>query len=474
MPLAFINICIMKKLIFLVIILFPLFIYSQSNWEGFGQGVSTGEIKCFYEDTLNDRLIIGGVFISIDTFQNNGLAVWDGEKWDCFSEGISLGGQVFSIIEYLDTLYVAGWFNSIGGNTSIRNIAKWDGNNWSSIGFNTDDLLIRNMRVINNELYIIGSFDSINNIAANGLAKYNGVEWTNVYDLPRFDTVYNNPNLLSDVAYYKGELYVGGNFYNPDFTIMDITKYNGSEWVDVGGGMFGGMSNVDRLLVYENELIVAGGFYQSDGNTGNFIQKWDSFQWYEMGNLAGLNNNYNSNAAVKEMKIHNGELYIGGVFAYAGDVPIQGIAKWDGEKWCGFGGDFGLNVYSLGFYRDTLFVGCGNYVDSIQVNRLVRWVGGNYIDTCSMPQNVFEIENERDEIVVYPNPTNEDFKIKFQTKINNIIVSIYNINGQKIYENEFVNIENEIIINNLKAEKGLYFVRIKTEKFVNVKKLILN
>jgi len=318
-----------------------------------------------------------------------------------------------------------------------------------------DNGYIRNMRVINNELYILGSIDSINNFAANGLAKYNGIEWTNVYDLPRFFPT--SANFINDVAYYNGELYVGGNFVKDDLTIRDIVKYNGSEWVDVGGSLKGGSSNVNRMLIYDNDLVVAGTFYKSDGNVGNNIMTWNGTEWQELGGFVELN------SQVKDMKIKDSCLYIAGTFSTVSNLPIQSIAIWDGHKICGLGGDFGLNVYSLGFYRDTLFVGCGNYVDSIQVNRLVHWIGGNYIDTCSTPQNVFEFEKNKTGLNVYPNPTYDILYINTDNK--EAVYTIYNNTGQLIQSDKF---NNSINVSNLSA--GIYLLKLKTkENTYNIK-----
>ncbi|MFH2143657.1 MAG: T9SS type A sorting domain-containing protein [Bacteroidota bacterium] len=458
----------MKKFILIIYILFPIFLYSQTNWEGFGIGVSGNGVKCYFEDTLNDQLIVGGEFSAIDTFLNNGLAVWDSEKWDCFSDGLLINFQIFSIIKYIDTLYVAGYFPyGIGTNDTIRNLAKWDGTNWKHVVDFNNYGYIRNMRVINNELYILGTFDSINDVVANGLAKYNGVEWSNVYNLPQFYST--SANFINDIAYYENELYVGGNFVNDDQTIRDIVKYNGSEWADVGGSLKGGSANINRMLVFDNELVVAGTFYKSDGNVGNHIMTWNGTEWQELGDFV------ETNSSIKDMRIHNDELYIGGTFSIVSDIAIQCIAIWDGQKICGLGGDFDLNVYSLGFYRDTLFVGCGNYVDSIQVNRLVRWVGGNYIDTCSTLQSVQNIVGQNDKIFVYPNPVNNEINILLPDFENEIIqVTLININGSKIFENEFKVNNNHIIINDLKAEKGIYFLRMSTNEMVEVKKLIIS
>ncbi len=459
----------------LFFILVPLFTFSQENWDTLGLGLSAGAgIRDLYTDSTNDRLIMIGDFSSIDTFQNNDIAVYDGNNWDCFSTGLNYGGQIFSIIEYLDTLYIGGWFWNIWNGDTIHNIAKWNGNTWVGLGFNTQGFAVRNMRVINNELFIMSSSDSINGIEINGVLKYNGNEWSNLYNLPKYDTLYNNPNLINDIAYYKGEYYVGGNFSNNDLTIQDLVKYNGTEWVDVGGSIKGSTSNINRIVVYNDELIVVGTMYKSDGNVGNFTQKWNGAEWNEFINLASENNNYDAYATVDEMKVYNNKLYMSGIFRYANDMPCAGILVYDGNQVCSYTSSMYGTVGAFGFYHDTLYIAGMDSIDHVDVNRIAKWTGGNNFDTCSVLQSVPQINNELNNLIIYPNPTNGEFNIKLNSGIPlETEIFIYSINGKKLFENKYYR-TNEIKINNLHLEKGVYFVKIKTDKSIINKKLIIN
>jgi len=452
-----------------------MFIFSQENWETIGLGLNaSAQIRDFYNDTANDRLIMIGSFASIDTFQNNGIAVYDGNTWDCFSEGlVSSGMQIYSIIEYHDTLYIGGWFWDVWNGETVHNIAKWNGNTWVGLGFNTEELNVYNMRIINNELFILTAADSINGIEINGVLKYNGNEWSNFYDLPKYDTLYGNNNMINDIAYYKGEYYIGGNFSNNNLTIQDIVKYNGTEWVDVGGSIKGSMSTVNRMVVYNNELIVAGAIFKSDGNIGNLLQKWNGTEWNEFINL-GYNNNYDANAEVKEMKIYNNKLYMSGIFRYANDMPCAGVIVYDGNQVCSYASSMYGTAGAFGFYHDTLYIAGMDSIDHVDVNRIAKWIGGNDFDTCSVLQSVPQINNELNNLIIYPNPANGEFNIKLNTKTpSKVEITIFNINGSKTFEKQFYQ-TNEIKIDNLHSEKGVYFVKIKTDKFIEVEKLIIN
>ncbi len=467
----FLNSNIMQKNIILFFILFPLIVLSQNdNWGKLINGFNNSDVaRCFYEDTINDKLLIGIDDEGVDTITNSkGIIIWNGNNWETMGTSIYYSGIISNIITYLDTIYISGYFDGIGGNPNIRNIAKWNGNEWVDIGFNTTEH-IRGMRIFNNELFIFGGIDSINGIVANGLIKYNGVEWNNVNNLPQFDTSYNEANQIFEIAYFENELYVGGNFNNNDYSLRDIVKYNGSEWVDVGGSLKGSSAWVNKMVVYKNELIVGGWFHKYDGNAGNNIMKWDGNKWSELFSSDSIDL---SSGQVMDLKVKDDELYISGAFGVNGYG--EKILKWDGNNLCSFGGDFNNNVYSMGFFRDTLYIGCGTMIDSLEVNGIAKWIGGNDFDTCSVLQSVPQINNELNNLIIYPNPTNGEFNLKLNSEIPlETEITIFSINGSKLFEKQFYQ-TNEIKINNLHLEKGVYFVKIKTDKSIITKKLIIN
>jgi len=463
----------MKIFLFSIIIITVSNCFSQNNWDTFGTGVTSGGIYCFYEDTIDDVLIVGGAYKYIDGLHANGLAAYNGFNWQkCYNLNIPLyGGSVNSIIRYNGSLYVSGaiWFT--WNNDTIPYIAKWDGTNWSRLPFmvnNTTSNVIKNMRIINNKLFFLMEADTIPGIKTNHILMYDGENYSAFDNLPP-DYV----QMLSDIAYYKGEYYISGTFFNSDDSIHGILKYDGTNWTNVGGGLKGN-AGISKMLVYNNKLIVAGEFYKSNGNAGNNTMSWDGEEWSEFINLAGQNNYYDIFSVVHDMNVHNNKLYIGGIFDYANDVPCQKILVYDGNNVCSFGNEMNNNCISLGFYNDTLIVAGIDSIDHIDVNRIAKWIGGNNFDTCSVLESVPQINNELNNLIIYPNPANGEFNIKLNTKTpSEVEITIFNINGSKTFEKQFHQ-TNEIKIDNLHPEKGVYFVKIKTDKFIEVEKLIIN
>ena len=173
---------------------------------------------------------------------------------------ISPNGTALSSIEYNGKLLIGGSFAFIG-RVKTTSLALWNGSLWDTLpkrAFRHDKSVgVFGFLKSNNLLYIYGCFDTIAGQKAQSLATYDGVSFTPV-SLPLTMT-----NLVTSMqcSQYKNEFYVGGNFdlsTNP--THVDILKYNGSSWVDVGGGLKGSLSVILSMAVYNDELYVAGYF----------------------------------------------------------------------------------------------------------------------------------------------------------------------------------------------------------------------
>ena len=65
-------------------------------------------------------------------------------------------------------------------------------------------------------------------------------------------------------GYLSGEIYVGGNFFNEDHSIRGLAKWDGEQWVSPGPPLVGSFSWVRKMLVYQDELYIAGIFSKAD------------------------------------------------------------------------------------------------------------------------------------------------------------------------------------------------------------------
>ncbi len=266
---------------------------------------------------------------------------------------------------------------------SIRACAYFDGTAWYAYG-QFDGGSVKTLRVLDDTLYAVGSFEIVDGQPADGIAKRVGGHWEPVGDFGNVPDPY-----LFDVIKYHGDLICCGNMDIVGQNYRDVYIYQNGEWGPLGGGLFGGFSGGWEMTIYNDELILGGGFYLSAGNAGQCIMRWNGEIWQPLG--AGTTDNtdsYSSAPNIHALCVHDGKLFVGGGFSYAGHVPAKGIAVWDGNTWCGLGSDLGL-VHDIVFFHDTLYAMCGNnWIDGQYNSGGVKYLHTTYGDTCSLPTSV--------------------------------------------------------------------------------------
>ncbi len=128
---------------------------------------------------------------------------WNGSNWECLGTGI-MGSNGFSSVSdlliYQNDLYVCGTFNRNAGNPG-EGIMKWNGSEWSDVGYGLTNGEVHDMEVHNSELYVCGHFDEIGNIPADNFAKWDGHRWC------ALDAHFGN-NYNRKLAFYNDTLYV--------------------------------------------------------------------------------------------------------------------------------------------------------------------------------------------------------------------------------------------------------------------------
>ncbi len=211
------------------------------------------------------------------------------------------------------------------------------GQTWSSVGSGTN-MQVRAMAVYNGELYVGGQFDHAGGIAANFIARWDGVTWDSV------GTGLSGGSGIYSMAVYAGELYVGGYFFTAGgVSAPMIAKWNDTTWSPVGASL----SNIVNTLTVHNGALYAGGQFSAF----NRVAKWDGTSW------SGLSTGLNFD--VKALTTYNNKLYAAGDYVYA----------FDGMTW---------NNKTLGLTS----VNAGNLVDALLQYDGELYAGGD-IATCA-------------------------------------------------------------------------------------------
>ena len=275
--------------------------------------------------------------------------------WDDRFSFPGINGIVYAIAVSADgDVYVGGNF-TLAGTTRVNNIARWDGEKWHDVGGGVTEgtaglTTVRSIICVGNDVYVGGDFERAghNKVKASFVARWDGRNWHSLGDIEN-----NGPNdVVYALAYYKGELYVGGLFWkvgrSKSILANFIARWNGESWSTLGIGPSNGTDGPVLSLHNSNSLLYVGGYFNyAGGKRANNIAVWDGAHWFTVGTGAenGVNNSVYALTSV------DGVIYLGGKFTRAGSHHARYVVRWDGNEWLPLGGagSNGVNysVYAL-------------------------------------------------------------------------------------------------------------------------------
>jgi len=132
------------------------------------------------------------------------------------------------------------------------------------------------------------------------------------------------------------------------------------------------------------ELLVLGGGFVGAGEVPvNGLAAWDGAAWRDVG--GGV-----SGGRVWALAVYNGELIVAGDFqsvgAGDGQVAARTIARWDGAAWHAMGsgatGSVSPVVFDLTLYDgDLVATGRFTHMNGVVVNAVTRWDGAQWHPT---------------------------------------------------------------------------------------------
>jgi len=300
--------------------------WDGTNWSGVGGGVgyyAGGSRYSGVNSIVSDGfdIFVAGVFTNAGALFVQNIAKWDGTNWTGLCTG--LDNVVFDLAIGSGAIYAGGQFGSAGGMPASR-IAKWNGTDWSPLGTGLDNIgasaFVHGIAVRGNELYVGGRFALAGGHPARNIARWDGTNWTGLGTGLGNDPVYA-------VASSGERLYAGGGFRNAGLTeVRNIAVWDGTNWAPLGGGVTGASGSfpfISAIALNGTEIFVAGAdFNQLGGVNANNIGKWDGYSW------APLSSGLLPGSAVYALAASGAELFVGGYFPIAGNTASTDIALW--------------------------------------------------------------------------------------------------------------------------------------------------
>jgi trimeric autotransporter adhesin len=280
------------------------------------------------------------------------------------------------------SLYAGGEFTIAGGVTA-NHIARWDGVQWHPLGSGVAAEYRPSVNALaigpDGSLYVGGSFTTAGGVAAKNVARWDGAtsSWQPLGAIM-------NGTVYALAAGPDGSLYAGGWFTRAGGWVATnrIARWDGARWRPLGSGIGGEVSRVNGLAVAPDGSLYAGGeFTLAGGIAANHIARWDgaTSSWHPLGSGVAAEYRPSVNALTFGS---DGSLYAGGIFATAGGVEANSIARWDGARWhplgSGIEGKYSTaNVKALTFGADGSLYAGGSFATAggVEANKIARWDG---------------------------------------------------------------------------------------------------
>jgi hypothetical protein len=317
----------------------------------YGGGFDSVRALALFDDGSGPALYAGGSFsVAGDVFASY-IAKWDGANWSGWPGAIWYDVNALAIFDY-----GTGPRIYAGHDAGVQ---SWDGRNWSVVGGVSGAVyaLAGFDDGSGPALYVGGDFHAVEGIPAWRIARWDGSNWSALGTFSnevRALAVYDPPGPEGPALYAAG-LFAG---VNGEYMYC-ISKWDGSTWSALGEGLGPYYARAYALAVYDDgeglALYVGGVFATAGGISANSVARWDGSSWSALGEGVG-DGEFDTVFALGVFDDGSGPaLYAGGDFDTAGGLPASRIAKWNGTTWSavdtGIAGDFwGPEVYALGAF----------------------------------------------------------------------------------------------------------------------------
>ncbi len=290
--------------------------WDGGNWSEVGGGLLGRTPSYGWSlQSLGQDLYVGGLFAQAGGVIASNIARWDGERWHALGNGVN--SLVFALASDGTNVYAGGHFTA-AGEVAANKIAKWDGHRWAPLGggvsFPEFRPVVGALSYSAPYLYVGGEFRSAGGVAADNIARWNGEAWSSMgggVDGP-----------VDAIAAVGGSIYVVGDFRHGDGVFSrNIIEWDGERWRSLAGGL----QEINPYPLYavaadeENNIYVAGGPQNIGGVSVNGVARWDGTTWHPLG--SGVD----SAGALAPTR---SELIVGGTTTTAGGQPVREIVMW--------------------------------------------------------------------------------------------------------------------------------------------------
>ncbi|MEO1086270.1 MAG: hypothetical protein AAFY88_18700, partial [Acidobacteriota bacterium] len=226
-----------------------------------------------------EELFVAGSFAGIDGLPMGGIASWDGTSFSALgTSDVGVDGTVTALAIFDDgagpALFVGGDFQEAGGVASPY-LARWDGSSWSAPSPDAPDGPVHALEVYDDgggpALFVGGNFDQVGALLVRHIAKWDGQQFSSLPGPIEVGVEAGFlPTVFSLEAFDPGDgerLWVSGRFERAGgSSIKHLATWDGSSWGAPLGATASGISPgpPEFLATFElngtRSLFAAGAF----------------------------------------------------------------------------------------------------------------------------------------------------------------------------------------------------------------------
>jgi hypothetical protein len=278
-------------------------------------------------------IYIGGDFLNWNNIAAADYIVRMNKSTGAYSAlGSGLNGLVRGLkIDASGLLYVIGTFTNAGGVAAADYIATWNGTAWAAVGTPSTGATVTSVHAVDidnaGNVYVAGNFLNLAGVAAaDGIAMWNGTAWAALgTGVAGAGAACNDVLAITPTRVYAA----GGGItsFGGVANTANLAMWNGSSWVEVGGGLTGTATCL--AISSAGDLYVGGAMTAAGSVTVNRIAVWNGASWADLGGSSLNNTVWNLTFA------SNGSLYASGQFTAIGEGVLtnDGLAVWNGSLW---------------------------------------------------------------------------------------------------------------------------------------------
>lgn len=284
--------------------------FDGTTWHsvgGNGAGHFQGPVSTFLSH--GDDLFVGGIGDSGPGMAGASIARWDGAAWHVLDGLLAAPGEEFAMVNalaiYEGKLVAAGTFTT-AGTPPARNIAQWDGSAWTALDVGVDRN-VDHLFVHDDDLLV--SSNGVNSPDF-GSWRWDGAAWQAALGTA---SGYANPYVFQR---FDGELVAGGEFYDEEGVRFPMARWTGTVWEQYPQSP--DVCGVNDLETYRGELVMV-----CTGNLTKLYALRDGV-WSTFGT---------ANGGAEDLVVYNERLIVTGGFTTIDGVAAERIASWDGRAW---------------------------------------------------------------------------------------------------------------------------------------------